>query len=336
MARGKPLVRQWNLLKTLQAHRFGVSTSDLAERLACSKRQVQRDIGVLRQVGFPVEHEDREFGKRFWRLAPHFLEREELVLSLTEMVSLYLARQMLSPLAGTALGDGLATSIEKIKALVPRDALAYFGDLDETIFVKSVAQPDYSGQEKEIRILNRAVADCRALKVRYHSASKDREWEADVHPYGLVYFGTNLYVVGHLVQYAEVRTLKVSRIRGVQMTDRRFERPDDFSLAAYLDGSFGIFSPGPLQTIDVRFTGWAATSVREHRWHPSQAILKDTRAGVVARFNLTDTRELKRWVLGYGAGAVVLKPKALAEEMREDLCAACDNYPPGEGQSCRT
>jgi predicted DNA-binding transcriptional regulator YafY len=51
MARGESLIRQWNLLKALQAHRFGVGTEDLAARLECSKRQVQRDLNVLQQVG---------------------------------------------------------------------------------------------------------------------------------------------------------------------------------------------------------------------------------------------------------------------------------------------
>jgi len=213
--------------------------------------------------------------------------------------------------------------------------LLHFGDLDETLLVKNLARPDYSGQEKEIGILNRAIAETRKVVVRYHSASKGRQWEAAFRPYGLVYFGTNLYVIGHLEPYGEVRTLKVGRIRGVQLTDERFERPDDFSLEAYLDGSFGVFSPGRLQTIEVRFTGWAATNLREATWHPSQEIVKDTRAGVLARFRLTNTREFKRWLLGYGACAVVLKPKALRNEMRKELRAACENYGGENGKACR-
>jgi proteasome accessory factor B len=151
-----------------------------------------------------------------------------------------------------------------------------------------------------------------------------------------VYFGTNLYVVGYHAGYKEVRTLKVSRLRGVQMTGRRFERPADFSLEAYLDGSFGIFSPGPLQTIEVRFTGWAATNLREHQWHPSQTVVKDSPAGLTARFRLSDTHEFKRWLLGYGRCATVLKPKSFADEMREELCAACENYGEGKRKACRT
>jgi predicted DNA-binding transcriptional regulator YafY len=326
MARGEPLVRQWNLLKALQAHRAGVATDDLAARLGCSRRQVQRDLGVLKSVGFPIERQERDFGKRFWRLAPQFVESEGLVLSLTETVSLYLARQMLAPLAGTPFGDGLVSAFDKIKAILPHEALLHFGDLDETLLVKSMARPDYTGREKEIAILNRAILDGRVVRVRYLSAGKGREWDARFRPYGLVYFGTDLYAIGHIEEYGEVRTLKLARIRGVQMTGEAFERPADFSLAAYLDGSFGIFSPGRLQTVEVRFTGWAATSVREHEWHPSQAVVQDAGGALTVRFRLSDTRELKRWLLGYGRHAVVVRPASLRADLREEICAACAGY----------
>ena len=148
MSRGEPLIRQWNLLKALQAHRFGIGTDELAERLGCAKRTVQRDLNVLQQAGFPISFEQRDFGKRFWELAPHFIEREELMLSVTEMLSLFLSRQVLSPLAGTQFGDGLATALDKIKAFLPARALDYFDDLDENLLVKVVGSHDYSGQDK--------------------------------------------------------------------------------------------------------------------------------------------------------------------------------------------
>jgi hypothetical protein len=45
MARGDGLFRQWELIKVLQAHRFGVSTKELCARLECNKRTVQRVFG---------------------------------------------------------------------------------------------------------------------------------------------------------------------------------------------------------------------------------------------------------------------------------------------------
>jgi predicted DNA-binding transcriptional regulator YafY len=115
MARGEPLIRQWNLLKALQAHRFGIGVDELANRLECSKRQVRRDLNVLQQVGFPVSFEERDFSKRFWKLSPMFIERQELVLSVTEMLSLFLSRQVLSPLTGTQFGDGLAWTTASLR-----------------------------------------------------------------------------------------------------------------------------------------------------------------------------------------------------------------------------
>jgi len=332
MARGEPLIRQWNLLKALQAHRFGIDTKELAERLECTKRTVQRDLNILRLSGFPmlsgfpISYEARDFGKRFWKLSPHFLETDKLMLSVTEMLSLFLGRQVLAPLSGTQFGDGLATALDKIKALLPARALSYFDELDKNLLVKTVARHDYSGQDKEIRIINQAMADGRVLDIRYRSASRGRVIAARFHPYGLVFFGVNLYCIGHLEEYDEVRTLKVARFLGVEITSETFDKPATFSLAAYTRGSFGVFSPGGLETIKVRFTGWAATNVREHQWHPSQKIVKDTARQLVATFDLSDTTEFKRWLLGYGRHAVVLKPERLARDIAEELRQAGAAY----------
>jgi predicted DNA-binding transcriptional regulator YafY len=330
MSRGEPLIRQWNILKALQANYFGLAAQEIAEKVECSKRQVQRDMNILQEVGFPVFHEDRDYGKRFWRMTGKALETEKLMLSMTEMISLFLSQKLLSPLAGTQFGDGLATALEKIKAVLPGKALGYFGDLDGMLVVKSVAQHDYSGKDKEIRIINQAMAQSKVLTVQYHSASQDRVIDTLFHPYGMVFFGTNLYCIGYMAQYDEVRTLKLNRFQGVELTTQSFERPANFSIAAHLQGGFGIMTSSKSQTVKVRFTGWAATNVREHQWHPSQKIIKDCHSKaedcVVATFELSSTTEFKRWLLGFGRHAIVQAPKVLAAEVKTEFREACGAY----------
>ncbi len=326
MARGEPLFRQWRLLKTLQAHRFGISADELAERMECTKRTIQRDLRVLQDSGFPISFEQRDFGKRFWKLTRGYIESEKLYLSMTETLSLFLSQQLLAPLAGTPFGDGLATALQKIKAVLPEKALGYFEDLDQAILVKSVASQDYSGRDKEIRILNEAVVDERVVKISYRSASQGKELTTLFHPYGMVLLGATLYCIGLLEEYDEVRTLKISRFRGIERTAKTFERPATFSLAAYTHDTFGVFSPGKLQTIRVKFTGWAATNVREQKWHHSQKVVKDNDEHLVAEFELSNTVEFKRWLLGFGRHAVVLKPKRLVREVASELIAATEAY----------
>jgi len=313
------------LLKTLQAHRFGISADELAERLECNKRTVQRDLSVL-QVMFPIRFEQRDFGKKFWKLASHFIESEKLQLTIMETLSLYLSQQLLAPLAGTPFGDGLATALEKIKAILPAQALLYFSDLDETFLIKSLGQEDYSGKSKEIAIINDAILYERVLRIAYHSGSQDRELTTTFHPYGLVILSSSLYCIGWLGEYGEVRTLKVSRLKGVQRTAKTFERPRSFSLARHTRGAFGVFGPGKVQTVRVRFTGWAATNVREHRWHQSQTIVKDRNDVLEVDFALSSTVEFKRWLFGFGQHAVVLKPKKLAREIAAELSEAAKLY----------
>ena len=89
-------------------------------------------------------------------------------------------------------------------------------------------------------------------------------------------------------------------------------------LATIPRGSFSAARGGGPRHSACSFTGWAATNVREHQWHPSQKVVKDTAKDLVATFDLSNTTEFKRWLLGYGRHAVVITPKALANETQSE------------------
>lgn len=325
MARGDSLFRQWELIKVLQAHRFGVSLEELCARLECNKRTIQRDLNVMQDI-FPISHEERDRGKRFWKLDHNTIESEQLQLTMTEMLSLFLSQQLLLPLSGTQFGDGLQTALQKIRALLPARALTHFEGLDGAFFIKNLAHHDYSGQDKEIRLLNEAILSQRCVTVTYHSASKGREVISEFHPYGMVLLQASLYCIGYLACYKEVRTLKVARIRGLTRLEKSFDKPADFSLDGHFRGAFGIFGTQKPRKIRVEFTGWAATDVREMQWHPSQKIVEDSEDALIATFELGNTVEFKRWLLGFGQFVRVLAPRELADEMREELLKAASRY----------
>ncbi|MAX26624.1 MAG: hypothetical protein CMJ19_19190 [Phycisphaeraceae bacterium] len=325
MARGDNLLRQWELIKALQAHRFGVSTEELCSRLECNKRTVQRDLGFLQDI-FPISYEQRDRGKRYWKLAHNVIESEQLQLTMTEMLSLFLSQQILLPLAGTQFGDGLQTAIQKIRAILPTRALTYFEGLDGAFFIKNLANHDYSGQDKEIRILNEAIMNKKCVKVNYWSASNGYEVSSELHPYGMVLLHASLYCIGFLACHGEVRTLKVTRIKGLTRLEKSFEKPDDFSLTGHLQGTFGIIKSQNPCKIRVEFTDWAATNVREIQWHTSQKITTDTNNKVTATFELRDTIEFKRWLLGFGPHARVISPSTLVAEVCDDLKHTLSQY----------
>lgn len=138
------------------------------------------------------------------------------------------------------------------------------------------------------------------------------------HPYGMMLHQYALYCVGYLESAGDIRTLKVVRIQSAAALQQTITKPAGFSLSAHFAGAFGVIQEEKPIQIEVEFTGWAALNVRETQWHPSQRIVKDQEGSITAGFEITGTHEFKRWILGYGRHARVLKPMAFAEELREE------------------
>lgn len=352
MARGEQITRHWNLLKFLQTRGGGVTLKMLVDEFEVSERTIQRDFEVLQEVGFPVEFETDEYGKRFWSMPHDFFRTGPLVLSLTEAVSLHLAEHLFAPLAGTLFADGLAGVLAKIRSLLPRAALDYFRDLSDTVFVRRIGLTDYSAHAETIERLTAAARETRSVEVTYRSLWRTDEYATRFDPYGLVFYEGDLFAVGRSHRADAVRVFKINRIRTVQPTDSAFRRPSDFRIEEHFRHSFGIVRGGgpPLEVV-VRFTGPVAALVEERIWHESQKLewlpaettlferpteeAKETEGSsdgqrpqpnepqvLRATFRLSDTVEFKKWIKGFGEHAEVLRPESLRRELGEELLAA--------------
>lgn len=339
MARGELILRQWNLLKMLQTRGEGMSLRDVAETLKVSERTVQRDFEVLQELGFPIEYEEDEVGKRFWRLPHDFFRTGPLVIGITEAVALHLAEKMLDPLAGTLLADGLQSLLAKIRSLVSAQALDYFAELDNMVHVRRLGTTDYTAHADTIRVLLDAARKDLTVSVAYRSLWRKQAYETRFDPYGFVYFEGDLFVLGRSHRADDLRILKITRIAAVEPTTHAFTRPADFSLTDHFRASFGIVHTGadPVEVV-ARFTGSAAALVSEREWHESQRLawldaeatlfdeIPDEPEAVLATFQLNSTVEFKRWIKGFGVEAEVVRPDWLRREIQAELLAAAGQY----------
>jgi len=339
MPRGDQVLRQWNLLKMLQSRGQGLSLRELAEENGVSERTIQRDFETLQEMGFPVDHDQDQCGKRFWRLPHDFFKTAPLVLSLTEAISLHLAEHLFEPLAGTLFADGLATIRDKIRSQLPAKALEYFRGLDEVVYVRRIGLTDYSAHAGTIRALTEAAQQNRAVDIAYDSLWRGERYTTLVDPYGLVLYEGDLFLVGFSHKAGAIRIFKVTRITTASQTPQPFERPVNFHLEEHFRNTFGIVrSSGPPVEIVVRFTGPAAALVEERLWHESQQVerlaseptlfeeLGDGRPTLQATFKLADLVEFKRWIKGFGADAEVIRPETLRQELQAELRDALRRY----------
>lgn len=95
------------------------------------------------------------------------------------------------------------------------------------------------------------------------------------------------------------------------MLDGGFRRPPDFNLQTYRP-------PDDRSTsVHILFRPELADRVKEQRYFYIEA-LEDTPDGLLATLRVRQPEEILPWILSWGAGAVVLHPKALRNQICEE------------------
>jgi predicted DNA-binding transcriptional regulator YafY len=327
VAEGNQIERQWQVLRILENFHFGISVSDLGDRLVCSRRTIERDLKTLRKTGFPITCQKTDDGRKLWRLNKNFTESNQLILDPTELVSIHIARQQMKPVSKTCIGEGFENFWTKIRTLLPKTALNYFSNLDECFYAKTFNAEGRSADNKILELIQEAIRKNKVVKIKYEFRQPDGVYGTEFHPYGLILYEGAFYLTGFSQWSQAIRTFKLQRVKDVALTSKSFKRPADFSLENCLNRSFGIFQDEmEPTTVRCEFRDWAARLMREQKWHRTQVIEKDEGNKLIVSFLLTSKTDFKRWILGFGPFAKVLEPKQLSSEIADSLRKALKNY----------
>ena len=315
-----PLVRQWILLRTLSARRYGATVKELAEEMGVSDKTIRRDLETFQQAGFPLKETVGDFGRKKWNI-DHDKNQPGLTFTFDEAIALYLGRHLLEPLAGTVFWEAAQRAFKKIRATLGTGALRYIEQFAGMFHQTMVGASDYSKKADLIDELMVGIEDCRAVFLTYQSLRATEPVTYDMYPYGLTYHRGHLYLIGWAPDHEEIRHWKVDRIEDAEATQVHFNRPEDFDIHEHLAKSFGVFHGDGEVHVKVRFSPQVARYVQESNWHMSQKLSKQKDGGLIAEFDLDDTEEIKRWILSFGRHAVVLEPNLLRSDMLKDVTA---------------
>ncbi len=330
MSEETPLVRQWLLLRGLCVKRNGTTVRDMAEEMGVSRKTIRRDLDTLQSVGFKLQEAVERHGRKTWRIDrdKHQPVSSEsgIDFALDEVISLYIGRHLLEPLAGTLFWDGAQRAFRKIRASLGDGASEIVERFSGLFHHTARGASDYSQKAELIDILMLAVEDRRAVSIVYHSLRSTEPVTYNIHPFGIIYHKHSLYLIGHSPNHGEIRHWKVDRLNSAELTTDHFDLPKGFSLKSHLSESFGIFNGQGNVHVTIRFDAKVARYVEEQHWHDSQTLTTQTDGGVLAEFDLNSTEEIKSWVLGFGRHAVVLEPEVLRGEVMEETQALQEAY----------
>lgn len=316
MPRNAEVIRQWSILRDLEASRR-LTIDDLASRTGVTTRTIRRDLEALQSAGFPLFDETYE-GKKYWTLEHRAFKRlDDTGFTLAELSALYFSRTLVECLSATPFQRDVRGAFEKLAAALTPGMRVFLDRLP--LVIQAKAEPGShpaSARGKEVSQLLDATLNHRRVTMRYHSFSSNREKEYFVEPYRVVFAQGALYVVAFVPEYKEQRTFAVDRIRSLSVSEEKFE-PVELEEDAFAH-SLGVHQ-GPPERIEILFDPQIARYVKERVWHGSQQIQDEPDGSARLTLDVSNDWSLRSWILGFGPLARVISPASLASQIVEEV-----------------
>ena len=245
------LVRQWRIIRTLEARRKGLSARELSDELGIHWRTVYRDIEALEEAGFPVYAESEKGSKR-WILVDGYHFKVPPPFTQSELMSLWLYRDFVKPFEGTVFFESLESVFSKIKASLSPESHAFMDRVQSTMSVGLKPYKEFGRIREILQQVSGAAASGKRIEIAYIPLRIDKEVVRKVDPYQVWYHGGTIYLIGFCHLRDEVRTFVLDRMKMVRVTEEAFKRPSDFSLDDFLKHSFQVMQGQDLYEVKVR------------------------------------------------------------------------------------
>ena len=314
------LIRQLSLVAFLMAERRALTARDVKSNVEgysemsdeAFARRFYSDRAELLALGVPLQSQRDEFtGEELYTLRSEQYFLPQLELEDEELAALQTALYLL---------EGKFAYAEPLRLALQNLALGREGFSDApsaTAGRVEVLDPDYSPElPGRLAKLEGAISKQRTVRFDYWSISRDEESERTLNPYALLPDNGTWYVVGRDLDREDIRTFRVSRIRGeikfatrASATSARRRTSTSRSTAAGRPGRSATSSAR--RRIEVRGdTAWWV-----QRAYGSTGRLED---GVFVT-EYSSLSQLASWVLRQDGRAVPLEPEDLRREVASAL-----------------
>ena len=325
MPRNAEVIRQWTILRDLEASRR-LTIDELARRTGVTTRTIRRDLDALQAAGFPLFDETHD-GKKYWTLEHRpFRRLDDTGFTIAELSALYFSRTLVECLAATPFQGDVRSAFDKLAAALTPGMRQFLDRLP--LVMQAKPEPgatvlDSADHRAKVAQLVDATLHHRRASMRYRSLSSGREKDYAIEPYRLVFSRGGLYLIAFVPEYRETRTFAVERILSLSLSEERFE-PIELEEEPFAH-SLGVHQ-GPPERIEIAFEPSIAPVVKARKWHTSQQVREEPDGSLLVVLNVCNDVELRRWILGFGALARVVSPAVLAEQILAELEGARLRY----------
>jgi len=319
--RNAQVSRLFTLLNLLELSSQGATVSELTQKLndrghKVEKRTVYRDLEALQAAGFPLQENGQldDTGATRWTLEKVTRINEHFILTARELLALYLAKGVLTPLKETPFFESLQSIFNKIEERIGEKGTNHLEEIAQEIHFEPGPRWGLGLDPDLLETVRACCAERQILEVNYASANSGTKLLRKLGPQFLYFSKGSLYLVAEDLKDKQVKVFGLPRMSEAKMLDEAYTgkaiEPETF-----FKDSFGVFKAGPPVSIKIEFGPLVAPFVKERRWHESQSIVSKADGTIVMSLEAAITPELVQWVLGFGEHAVVLEPFTLRNEI---------------------
>jgi proteasome accessory factor B len=315
--------RYLKVAMALHAHPEGITARAIADRIGVSVRTVYRDLDAMSlDADLPIWQEGGRWGLEQGAFLP------PLALTLHEAMTLFLAARILAKTSDEHDTEIIGAFVKLAQILPP-----VLADHIQSTVDAFAATPRNERFTRVLRVLTEAWAGRRVVAIEYDAGvyeATPRLRRTRVRPYAIEPSALThaLYLMGYDEERRARRTFKVERIQSASMARETFEPEPGARPAQQLLRAWDVMADERTEDVVLRFSPNVARRAAETRWHPSQETEWQPDGSLVWQGRIAGTREIRIWIMGWGADVEVLAPAALREEVAAELERGARLYSP--------
>ena len=158
-----------------------------------------------------------------------------------------------------------------------------------------------------------AWSQCRCLDMKYKD-THGQDGQRIIEPHGLVYYGTNWYILAYCHVAQQRRMFNVSRIKDATILENTFT-PAPEIIESFTVDELLLFSK--MRGIVVKLTDAGARFARTYKLHPGQKLSKGDDGSYKLTAPVANEKDTVSWILQQGGEAIPQEPELLVTAVNE-------------------